>query len=271
MTHHGKLIFPIVLFLLSGLGCKSRINVYDDFEAHKLSRIWDTDRMVPQSFEIQSEIVRKGEKAAKITLRTGDIFEAAYGKSAPTERDELEETESLESVEGVKYEYQFSMFVPQSFPIVNTRLVIAQWKQHCPHVAQCSDDSPVIAVRYIGGKLHVTINTDSGQKTLYETEDEIRNRWLDFKFQIQFSRQSDGEIKAFINNGEIISYKGITSYTENRGYASKSRYYFKMGLYRDIMAEPMTIYIDEYRKKIIKWYEPQSKLWTQKTVQAPRN
>ena len=23
--------------------------------------------------------------------------------------------------------------------------------------------------------------------------------------------------------------------------------------------------------KIIKWYEPQSKLWTQKTVQAPRN
>jgi len=58
------------------------------------------------------------------------------------------------------------MFLPQSFPIVNTRLVIAQWKQHCPHVAQCSDDSPVIAVRYIGGKLHVTINTDSGQKTL---------------------------------------------------------------------------------------------------------
>jgi glucose-6-phosphate 1-dehydrogenase len=59
----------------------------------------------------------------------------------------------------------------------------------------------------------------------------------------------DGEIKAFLNDKEIINYNGITSYTENSGYASKSRYYFKMGLYRDIMQEPMTIYIDEYRKR----------------------
>jgi len=205
--------------------------------------------MVPASLKIQSDIVHKGKRAAKITLRTGDIYEPGTGKSASTERDELEEIELLESVEHVKYEYQFSLFLPQSFPFVNTRLVIAQWKQHCPHGAQCSDDSPVIAIRYIAGKLYVTVNTDSGQKTIYTTDNEVRNQWLDFKFQIMFSRQSDGEIKAFLNDKEIINYNGITSYTENSGYASKSRYYFKMGLYRDIMQEPMTIYIDEYRKR----------------------
>ena len=103
--------------------------------------------------------------------------------------------------------------------------------------------------------MYITLRTDSGAITLYKTDDEVRNQWLDFKFQILFSKQSDGEIKAFLNNKEIINYKGITSYTENRGYASKSRYYFKMGLYRDIMSEPMTIYIDEYRKREITDYK----------------
>ena len=255
LTHLSKLIIPLIIFLLTGLSCKTRINVYDGFESRKLSRIWDTDRMVSKSLEIQSEIVRKGERAAKITLRTGDIFEEGNAKSAPTERDELEEIGFLESVEHVKYEYQFSLFLPQSFPIVSARLVIAQWKQNCPHGAACSDDSPVVAIRYVAGELYITLRTDSGAITLYKTDDEVRNQWLDFKFQILFSKQSDGEIKAFLNNKEIINYKGITSYTENRGYASKSRYYFKMGLYRDIMSEPMTIYIDEYRKREITDYK----------------
>ena len=49
----------------------------------------------------------------------------------------------------------------------------------------------------------------------------------------------------------MVDYKGVTAYPENvsTGYASPSLFYFKMGLYRDVMAEPMTIYIDEYSKR----------------------
>jgi hypothetical protein len=49
----------------------------------------------------------------------------------------------------------------------------------------------------------------------------------------------------------VADYKGATAYPETpaTGYASPSLFYFKMGLYRDLMAEPMTIYIDEYKKK----------------------
>jgi len=36
-------------------------------------------------------------------------------------------------------------------------------------------------------------------------------------------------------------------------------------------ADLADIVSDQSKKLIIKWYEPQSKLWTQKTVQAPRN
>ena len=94
--------------------------------------------MEPHSFEIQSKIVRKGRSAAKITLRTGDVVEPATDKDKATERDELIEDQSLYSLEGVKYDYQFSMFLPDSFPIVPVRLVIAQWKQYC-RFCSCSE------------------------------------------------------------------------------------------------------------------------------------
>jgi hypothetical protein len=43
----------------------------------------------------------------------------------------------------------------------------------------------------------------------------------------------------------------VNAYPESAatGYTHPGRFYFKMGLYRDLMPEPMTIYIDEYRKK----------------------
>jgi len=205
--------------------------------------------MEMHSLEIQSNIFRNGKKAAKITLRTGDVVEAGNDSSRESERDELEEREWLESREGAKYQYEFSIFIPDSFPIVATRLIIAQWKERC-HKESCSDDAPVLAVRYQSGRLFITRNDDSGRHLLYELKEEIRNRWLDFRFQIKFSKQSDGEITAFLNGQNIISYNGITSYTEKRGYPVKdNKYYFKMGLYRDRMTEPMSIYIDEYRKK----------------------
>jgi len=246
-----KCQFAVALFLFIGWNARAQINVSDGFETSQLSKIWSTDRMETRSFEIQSTLIRKGKSAAKITIQTGDKTEAGTGTSATSERDELMEDRSLVSVEGVKYEYKFSMFLPESFPIVSTRLVIAQWKQYCPSGQACSDDSPVVAIRYQSGKLFVTLQTDSGRVTLYTMKDEIRNKWLDFKFQIRFSKQNNGEIQAFLNDKEIVNFKGIVSYSENRGYLSKNRYYFKMGLYRNVMSEPMTIYIDEYSKKEI--------------------
>jgi hypothetical protein len=247
----GEIFISLLAFFLTANICNCQISAYDGFESSKLSNIWSMERMVPRSLEIQSKIVRLGKSAAKITLKTNDTFEAGNAKSAPTERDELLQTSYYAPHEGLKYEYQFSMFLPEDFPIIDRRLVIAQWKQYCQggDTALCSDDSPVLAIRYVAGELYITLQTDSGVNKLYKLNDEIRNRWLDFKFQIRFSRQNDGEVRAFLNDKEIINYKGVTSYSEKHGYSTKSRYYFKMGLYRDIMAEPMTIYIDEFRMK----------------------
>jgi hypothetical protein len=58
----------------------------------------------------------------------------------------------------------------------------------------------------------------------------------------------DGFVEAWLNEKPIINYKGITCYSSQKGYGNKSQFYFKTGLYRDLMTVPMIIYIDEYRK-----------------------
>jgi len=80
---------------------------------------------------------------------------------------------------------------------------------------------------------------------------EFRDRWLDFKFQTRFTTNANGRIKAWLGDKQVVDYKGATANPESAttSYPSPSRFYFKMGLYRNVMPEPMTVYIDEYRKK----------------------
>ena len=235
----------LIFFVLRIIFYHSQINVYDGFEHPTLSDNWSAERMVPTAFEIQSKIVRSGKMAAKITLQTGDKVEEKTDKDKASERDELSETISLFAIEGEKYEYQFSMFLPENFPIVPVRLVIAQWKLYCP-ICACSENSPILAIRYFSGKIMITLQTSSVRNTLYISSDEFRNRWLDFRFQIRFSKLKDGEVIAYLNQKQIVNYQGVTSYPDNCLVLSdKNKYYFKMGLYRDRMPEPMTIYIME--------------------------
>lgn len=229
----------------------SGIDVRDAFETRGLSRIWDTGRFVPGAVTMQSEVVRAGRGAAKVVLHSRDKFEAGVKGSKDTERDELLEASRLYSTEGKTYEYSFSMFLPADFPIVPTRLVIAQWKQDCDGHEACSDDSPVVAMRYVAGTLRITHQTGGRQTALYATSGEVRGRWNDFRFRIRFTPRESGALEAWMNSAQVVNYRGVNAYQESpaTGYVSPSRFYFKMGLYRDLMAQPMTIYIDEYRKR----------------------
>lgn len=246
-------VHSIFLVFIILTGCRHKaIDVSDSFDKQGLSSIWSTDRMENQSFEIQSKIIHNGTGAAKITLRTGDTHEDGSDKDKPTERDELLESTPIVSIEGTEYEYKFSMFLPDTFLISPVRLVIAQWKEYCIGDS-CHNDSPIVALRYSSGILVISLQTGDHRINLYESSNEIRNRWIDFKFLLRFSMEQDGELIAYIDGKEVVNYKGITSYPESRGYTlKKNRYYFKMGLYRDIIPEPMCIYIDDYSKKEIR-------------------
>jgi hypothetical protein len=225
-------------------------DVYDGFETSRLSKVWDASRFVPGAVQMQTNVVRAGRSAAQVTVHTHDKFEAGINGSRDSERAELSEAWKLISKENEAYEYSFSMFIPTNFPIVPTRLVISQWRQDCS-VGNCSDDSPVLAIRYASGVLKIVHNIGLQQTTLFKTNEELRGKWLDFKFQIRFSSAENGRIRAWLAGNQVVDYQGLNAYAENArtGYANPSHFYFSMGLYRDVMPEPMTIYIDEYRKR----------------------
>jgi hypothetical protein len=231
---------------------RAGINVYDGFEEPELSKIWDASRCVPGSVEIQTNVMRAGHGAVKITVRSGDKFEAGINGNSDSERTELGEgSRKLVSRENAAYEYSFSDFIPTNFPTVPTRLVLAQWKQYCPEKGNCSDDSPVVALRYVSGKLFITRQVGRHPETLFETSDDLRGKWTDLRFQIRFTTNDNGRVKVWLNGKQVVDYTGVTAYPEDAttSYPHPSWFYFKMGLYRNVMAEPMTIYIDEYRKR----------------------
>jgi hypothetical protein len=222
------------------------VAVHDGFESARLSEHWDTRKFIPGAVQIQSEVVRAGSRAAAITLREGDQIPQEAGSEL--ERAELREPRRLWAIEGSEYEYSFSVFLPQSFPVVPTRLVIAQWKHECP-IDTCRPDNPTLAIRYEGGELFIAKQITARKEILYRARTDVRNRWLDFRVRIRFSRNQSGRIKAWLGDAMVIDHEGATAYPKSGGYEGRGQFYFKVGLYRDRMAEPMTLYVDEYRKE----------------------
>jgi hypothetical protein len=223
------------------------LEVYDGFDGKELSDIWQRTKFEPGAIEFQSKIVRNGKGAVKIIIKEGDKKEkGSSGKD--TERDELLERKDLQSKENEGCQYSFSIYLPNDFPIVSTRLVLAQWKQKEEN-DNALVNNPLIALRYQDGKLRITLQTTEERTILFETTDEIRDKWNDFKFNIKFNQSDSGFVKAWMNGKKIVDYKGVTAYSEKYGYVPDGTFYFKIGLYRDRMKEPMTAYFDEYRKK----------------------
>ena len=148
--------FRVAMYLFLGMifSCQhDKHDVVDNFETDHLSAVWDDRKFLPGALEIQSEIVRGGKGAAKITLRPGD--QIPQEKGTILERAELTESEKFWSSEDVLYAYEFSIFLPLDFPFDSTRLVIAQWKQECT-IDSCTPDNPLIAIRYVADRLYIT-------------------------------------------------------------------------------------------------------------------
>ena len=55
-------------------------------------------------------------------------------------------------------------------------------------------------------------------------------------------------VEQVLNDRPIVHYLGPTAYQMKRGYPAHGYVYFKMGLYRDELQQPMTMFVDEYRK-----------------------
>jgi len=258
MTPSNRILNSFACLLLCDLAAScshaaphTPLDIYDGFEAPQLGNIWSHDRFEVGAVEMETNIVRAGHSAVKVVVHAKDKFEAGTPGTTGSERAELMEAWKLNALENTNYEFSFSMYFPTDFPIVPNRLVIAQWKQACPYGGNCSDDSPVLALRYIADELRVSQDLNKKYISLYREKTDLRGHWNDFKVQVRFATNDTGRIKIWLGDKQLVDFKGVTADNEDAisGYPRPSRFYFKMGLYRNGIPEPWTVYIDEYRKK----------------------
>ena len=238
-----------LLLVLSFLALRRvPIHVYDGFESSSLSWTrWSRWRLVPGAVQTEHNVVRSGNSALAITVRSHDRYEAASDTGAATERDELMESWWLYARTGRIYAYSFSLFLPKEIPQTQERLVIAQWRQLCER-RRCRPDYPILAIRLENARLRITRRDEHGSEVLYEGSEDARGRWLDFRFVAKFDFK-DGSVDATLDGQTIVRYRGPTVFQPARGYPAHGLVYFKTGLYRDALGEPAwTMYVDEYRK-----------------------
>jgi len=253
----GLILLLIVFFFFLFALRTVPLHVYDGFESSRLSGTrWSKYRFAPGAVATEQSVVRAGRSALAITVHSGDRYEAASESGVASERAELMESWWLFSRSGRTYVYSFSLYLPKEIPQSSERLVIAQWKQVCESFSSCRPDRPILAIRCENARLKITRHDEQGSHIIYQGDEDIRGRWLDFRFVIRFENsarsqavQEQGSVDATLDGREIVHFRGPTLFQPTHGYPARALIYFKTGLYRDALHEPpWTMFVDEYRK-----------------------
>jgi Polysaccharide lyase len=213
---------------------------FDGFESDSVASFWRAGnagdgRYAPGAVAVSADYARTGTKSVRIIVREGDI-EQTGDDGKQTERAELDS--GRHALIGRDVWYGFSFLIPPGFPVVDNRLVIAQWKQYGV------SGSPLVAERFRNGTHDLTIRlTDSawGRRKSYALPTIAFGRWNDMVYHIRFSRRDDGLVEVWMNGSRVVTFKGVTAFKEG-----EDDIYNKFGLYRDRWKDPMTIYFDNY-------------------------
>ncbi len=212
----------------------------DGFEGPALEPFWrsgdyGSGRYAEGAVVLTDERARSGRRCARITLREGDVRQI-------TDSGKENERAELDSGKHPLLEQDvwcgFSFLVPEAFPIVDVRLVLNQWKQ------SALEGSPIVAHRYRGGRNTITIRdlrTRGEWRETVELEPTQPECWNDMVFHVRFATDASGLIEVWRDGKRVARVAGPTASAEGRPY-----FYHKIGLYRDRMAEPMTVYVDNY-------------------------
>lgn len=244
MTDHYKQILFIgmalsILIAVTGASGQE-ILLEDDFETRYLSSIWTTKNLSDGALRHITSPTRTGKGAIEIRVRPG-ANTAIGGDGQVTEREMLREAPGVRLSMGMESWYAFSFLLPADFPIVETRLVLASWKQSFKNPAK--DRSPIVSLRYMGGRLIVAVARDRGKRRLYQEPFDLRGQWVDMVFRMIPKTGRDGLLQVWHNGRQMVDYQGALGFKDD-----ENEIYFKLGLYRDHMDRPMRIVYDRFRR-----------------------
>jgi hypothetical protein len=212
------------------------ISIADDFQGG-VGAIWRLQRIRPDAIATVRDPAGLDRDVVAITLRSGDMADSG----GVSERAELSEADHLHLPTGTDVWYGFSLYLPPDFPVVDRRLVLGQWKQGC---GDCTaDHSPGIANRYRNGVFSITIQDAERRVVLFEEKADIRGRWNHLVYHLRLTPRPDGFLRAWLNGRQVTDYRGPIGYTDDLDHV-----YFKVGLYRDNLAVPMTMLLARFRR-----------------------
>ncbi len=212
------------------------ILLFDGFEGSGVAAFWlpgssGSGRHAPRAVTISNKYARTGKACLQITLRQGDVAQRSDDGTI-TERAEMDS--GAHPFLGSEVWCGFSFLIPRGFPIVDNRLVIAQWKQK-------DIEGPQVAQRFRNGRHHLTIRTPEGEPKQFDLPSPGFEKWNDMIYHVRFSEQNDGLVEVWMNGTRVVSSSGVTALPGGR-----NAFYNKFGLYRDSWKEPMTIFFDNY-------------------------
>ena len=220
----------------SGADGRASMSLADDFPSGP-GPIWRLQRIRPDALTSVPDPTGADRKVLAITLRTGDMADGG----GTSERAELSEADRLHLPTGTDVWYSFQLYLPTDFPVVDRRLVLGQWKQAC---GDCSaDHSPGIANRYRNGVFSITIQDGDRRVVLFEEKADVRGRWNHLVYHLRLTPKPDGFLQAWLNGRQVVDYRGPIGYADD-----VDSVYFKIGLYRDTLAVPMTMLLARFRR-----------------------
>jgi Polysaccharide lyase len=214
-----------------------RLPLFDGFESDAVAGFWlpgtyGSGLYVPGAVATSADYARTGRRSVRITVHEGDIAQPGDDGHS-TERAELDA--GYFPFLGRDVWYGFSFLVPPGFPVVDDRLVISSCKQRNVGTA-------LIAHRYVNGRHSLTVWDPRVRRNRhYDLPDIPPGVWNDMTFHVRFSAGDDGMVQAWAAGKLAANYTGPTA--DPKG---ENLFYNKIGLYRDRLAQPMTIYFDNY-------------------------
>ena len=216
------------------------LQLFDGFEGNSIADFWlpgdyGSGRYETGAVAISKSYARTGTSSVRITVSEGDVNQL----NADGVRLEWAELDSgrrpfLHRDVWVG----FSFLIPSGFPVVDNRLVIAQWKQ------RGGSEGPLVAQRFRNGEHYLTIRIPiaaSEETRRFPLPQITFGRWNDMIYHVRFSANMDGCVEVWMNGVQVVFHAGPNS-VEN----GENSFYHKIGLYRDRWKEPMTIYFDNY-------------------------
>lgn len=222
------------------------IELFDNFDSQIPSDIWSLSRLPENGYQQIDSTGRLGEKAVILTVRPNDFLRQGPSPNQTRERCELGENTNYLIAPDTDIWYGISFYIPKNFPIVDNRLVIAQWRTSKTTKAH---ENPPLALRYINDELIFTIKNEEYWTIFFVDKKPKKEVWHNLLVNYCWRENHLGRCAVILNGMYRGKYEGHLGY-----YHLEPKLEFRFGLYRDGLKEPQSLIFSRFRRGLTREY-----------------